>query len=78
MKMINDSVLKVDIPADVMFGGQVYPYCILPFLPDTDCVFDSFHGTIGFDVYPFAVTTRINASNQIFLKVYENDTNQCG
>ena len=30
------------------------------------------HGTVGFDVYPFAVTTRINSSNQIFLKVYED------
>ena len=40
--------------------------------PPRDCVFDSYHGTIGIDIYPFAVTTRVSASTQIFLKVYED------
>ena len=69
--MIDDRILKVERKKESR-GGQIYPYNILPLLPDRSCVFDSFHGTIGLDIYPFAVTTRINASNQIFVKVYED------
>ena len=65
---INESIVKVKAPHESA-APQIYPYNILALLPPVDCVFDSFHGTVGFDVYPFAVTTRINSSNQIFLTV---------
>lgn len=70
---IDERILKVRTEKAVPEGYPLYPYCIIPFLPPRDCVFDSFRGTIGLDVYPFSVTTRIAASNQIFLKVYEED-----
>lgn len=49
------------------------PYDILPYLPDEDCFFDSRHWVVGIDILPFAVTTRINANYQQFLKVYEDN-----
>ena len=45
---------------------------IFSLLPPLPCVFDSYRGTIGFDVFPFAVTTRIAASSEVFIKVYED------
>ena len=54
-----------------MDGLSVYPWNILPFTPPHPCAFDSYRGTIGFDIFPFAVTTRISASSEVFLKVYE-------
>ena len=48
-----------------------YPYNVLGELPDCDCAFDSYHGTVGIDIFPFALNTRISASNQVYLKVYE-------
>lgn len=62
--MIDDRTVKAAVPK----GG--YPYNILGQLPPCECIFDSYHGTIGFDVMPFAVTTRISASCEIYLKVY--------
>ena len=49
------------------------PYDILPYLPDEDCFFDSRHWVVGVDILPFALTTRINANYQQFLKVYEDN-----
>ena len=69
---IRDEILKVQIEKKAPQGAPgIYPWNILPLLPDEDCVFDAFRGTIGFDVYPFSVTTRVSASSQIFIKVYE-------
>ena len=70
--MIDDRIVKVRIDKSCPPQGcSVYPYAILPLLPDCECVFDSYRGTIGFDVFPFAVTTRISASSEVFLKVFE-------
>lgn len=71
MKKIDDRRLKVKVDKTRRGGYPLYPYSILPLLPDCDCVFDSCRGTIGFDIFPFAVTTRINASAEVYLKVYE-------
>ena len=66
-------ILKVRVPKKRRGDGLPnYPYNMLHLTPPQDCFFDSFHGTIGFDVLPFAVTTRISASSQVFLKVYED------
>lgn len=35
-------------------------------------MFDSWHGTIGFDVFPFSLNTRTNMSNQVYLLTYED------
>ena len=67
--MIDQRIIKVRITSK---GG--YPFNMLESTPSLDCVFDSFHGTVWIDVYPFAVTTRVSACNQIFLKVYEDET----
>ena len=69
--MIDGRILKVKLAHGKDRDGRKYPFNFLEYCPPQDCVFDSFHGTIGFDIYPFAVTTRISASNQIFLKVYD-------
>ena len=58
-------------------GLPKHPFNFLPYAPPCDCVFDTYHCTIGIDIYPFAVTTRVDASNQIFLKVYEEDSDKC-
>ena len=77
MRRVDDRILKVSVEKRAPAGAPgIYPWNILRDLPDRDCVFDSFRGTIGLDVYPFSVTTRVNASNQIFLKVYEEDSDQ--
>lgn len=71
---MDERILKVRFEKENRGGGYpVYPYSILPHLPDSECVFDSYRGTVGFDVFPFAVTTRISASSEVFLKVYEDD-----
>lgn len=70
MKKIDDRIMKIG--KDKLNRGG-YPFNVMGSLPDRNCVFDSFHGTVGFDIYPFSVTTRISASNQIFLKIYEED-----
>lgn len=62
--MIDDRIIKRDSPK-----GH-FPYNFLGELPPCDCVFDCYRGTIGFDVFPFAVTTRISAGCEIYLKVY--------
>lgn len=55
--------------------GKNSPYQIIPYLPEYDCFFDSRHWVCAStdDVLPFAVTTRISANNQQFLKVYEKE-----
>lgn len=59
----------------VLGGGRknITPMDILPFLPEADCFFDSRHWVYGTTdgVLPFAVTTRIAANNQQYLKIYE-------
>ena len=49
----------------------IQPIDILPYLPKQDCFFDSRHWVVGTtdDVLPFAVTTRIGANNQQYLKL---------
>ena len=71
MKRIDDRRLKVKVKKIRRGGYPLYPYSILPLLPDCDCVFDSRHGTIGFDVFPFAITTRIDGAKEVYMKVYE-------
>lgn len=48
-----------------------------PMPPPSECVFDSYRGTVGFDIYPFAITTRVDAANEVYLKVYEEDSDKC-
>ena len=70
---MDERVIKVSVPhEDRSDGLPNYPYNFLPHTPPRPCVCDSFHGTIGVDIFPFAVTTRIVASSQVFLKVYED------
>lgn len=54
----------------VLGGGRknISPFDIIPYLPDEDCFFDSRHWVYGTDVLPFALTTRIAANNQQYLK----------
>lgn len=69
---MDERIIKVKFPRDKRDDGlSVYPYSFLPFTPPQPCVFDSYRGTIGFDIFPFAITTRIAASAEVFLKVYE-------
>lgn len=54
-------------------GGQngkqpISPYDIAPYLPDEECFFDSRHWVVGIDIFPFALTTRIAANCQQYLK----------
>ena len=65
-KRIDSRVIKVKLTPPLWDYG-LYPWTILPNLPIVDCFFDSYRGTVGFDVLPFAVTTRISASSQQFL-----------
>ena len=63
----------------VLGGGRknISPHDIIPYLPDEGCFFDSRHwvyDTIN-GVLPFAVTTRIAANNQQYLKTMA-DTNK--
>ena len=70
---MDDRIIKVKFPKEKRSDGlSVYPWNFLPFAPPSDCVFDSYRGTVGFDVFPFAVTTRISASSEVFLKIYED------
>ena len=70
---MDDRIIKVKFSRTKRKDGlSVYPWNILPHTPPRPCVFDSYRGTIGFDVFPFAVTTRISASAEVFLKVYED------
>lgn len=68
---MDDRIVKVKVDRCIGGGQPLYPWAILRHLPDCPCVFDSYRGTVGFDVFPFAITTRINASSEVFLKVYE-------
>jgi hypothetical protein len=68
--------IKVSKRKDKKDDWVGYPYNVLGNLPDCDCVFDSYHGGVGIDIFPYALNTRINASNQVFLKIYEEDTEE--
>lgn len=69
---MDDRYLKVKAPR-VKYGNlPILPYSFLPYLPPQPCVFDAYRGTIGFDIFPFAITTRISAADEVFLKVYED------
>ena len=48
---------------------------ILPFLPESDCFFDCRHFVYETtdNFLPFALTTRVAANNQQYLKLYEED-----
>lgn len=70
---MDERIIKVKVPREKRTDGlSVYPYNFLPFTPPQPCVFDSYRGTVGFDIFPFAVTTRISAAAEVFLKVYED------
>lgn len=70
---MDDRIIKVKFPKDKRSDGlSIYPWNFLPFAPPCSCVFDSYRGTVGFDIFPFAVTTRISASQEVFIKVYED------
>ena len=70
---MDDRIIKVRFPKDKRDDGlSIYPWNFLPSLPAEPCAFDSYRGTIGFDVFPFAVTTRISASQEVFIQVYED------
>lgn len=72
MKRIDDRIIKIKVDKTKRSDGlPIYPYNLLSNLPYCECAFDSYRGTIGFDVFPFSVTTRIIASNQVYVKVYE-------
>lgn len=72
MKRIDDRIIKVAVNREKRADGlSVYPWSMLPDTPPCECAFDSYRGTIGFDIFPFAVTTRISASSEVFIKVYE-------
>lgn len=53
-----------------------YPYNVLCFLPDCDCIFDSYHGTVGTDIFPFSLNTRTFVANQVYLKQYEDSADR--
>ena len=59
----------------VLGGGRknITPFDILPYLPEEEGFFDSRHWVWGGleEELPFAVTTRIGANNQQYLKLYE-------
>ena len=61
----------------VLGGGRknISPYDILTYLPKEDCFFDCRHWVVATtdEPLPFAVTTRIGANNQQYLKVYEEN-----
>lgn len=72
-------MIKIKRPEleSVLGGGRknITPFDILPYLPSSSCFFDSRHwvyDTVD-GVLPFAVTTRIAANNQQYLKVYDED-----
>lgn len=69
---IDQRILKLPAPKGKRSDGlPIYPFNFLPNTPPRSCVFDSYRGTVGFDIFPFAVTTRISSASEIFLKVYE-------
>lgn len=52
---------------------------IVPYLPKKDCFFDSRHWIceeIQGGVLPFALTTRVEANHQQYLRIYESDTDR--
>lgn len=71
--MMDERILKIKFPREKRSDGlSVYPWNFLPYAPPRNCAFDSYRGTVGFDIFPFAVTTRIAASQEVFIKVYED------
>jgi len=73
-KPIDERRLKIRFKKEKVDESlPLYPWCFLPYAPPQDCVFDSYRGVVGFDIFPFAVTTRIDASQEVFVKVYEKE-----
>lgn len=75
MKESRKKIQRPDVES-VLGGGRknISPFDIIPYLPDEDCFFDSRHWVYGTDVLPFALTTRIAANNQQYLKVMQKET----
>lgn len=71
--------MKIKRPKDLKGVNGKEPIAvadIVPYLPSEDCFFDSRHwvcDTVEGGVFPFALTTRIDANHQQFLKEYEKD-----
>lgn len=73
MKKIDDRIIKVKVPRGKREDGlPTNPYNMLKLTPPQPCVFDSYRGTIGFDVFPFSITTKVSSACEVFLKVYED------
>lgn len=70
---IDDRILKIPRTRDVPEGWTLYPWCAIRYLPQESCVFDSYRGTIGFDLFPFAITTKVSAAAEVFLWLYEEN-----
>lgn len=68
---IDQRILKIPVDESVPEGFSKFPWAALRHTPPQNCVFDSYRGTVGFDIFPFAITTRISAAAEVFLKVYE-------
>ena len=49
---------------------------VVPYLPPKTCFFDIRHLVVDTDLLPFAVTTRINANNQQYLKELDMNDKQ--
>lgn len=63
--------LKIKFPKERLDESlPLYPWSFLPYAPPSDCVFDSYRGTVGFDIFPFAITTRVNSADEVWLKIY--------
>lgn len=68
---MDERIMKIPFKRERTEGYPLYPYCFLRHTPPQECVFDSWRGTVGFDIFPFAVTTRIASAAEVYLKVYE-------
>lgn len=70
--------MKLKIPKGLKRDNGMEPIRvadIVPYLPREDCFFDSRHWVVESveGVFPFAVTTRIEANHQQYLKEYDED-----
>lgn len=65
---------KIRYPQDGRHDGVAkYPWVFLPYAPRRTCFFDAWHGVVGYDHVPFALTTRAMLSDtQFLLELYED------